>query len=113
MFDVKMEFTREDRWVLDGHKMPSLICSTCTGVVSRVIVRTSFTHATLNRIEVFVADVTNIHLQDLSAEQHCTSYGAESGLDNIDEKQLIGRIGYGLKQLGEILEIISVHTCLT
>lgn len=35
VFNVKMDFTRKARWVLDGHKTPSLLVSTYVGVVSR------------------------------------------------------------------------------
>ena len=35
MFDVKMDFMRKARWVLDGHKMPKPTGSTNVGVVSR------------------------------------------------------------------------------
>ena len=35
VWDVKMDFTRKARWVLDGHKMPDPIRSTFAGVVSR------------------------------------------------------------------------------
>lgn len=38
IFDVKMDFTRKSRWVLDGHKTPSVEGSTYAGVVSREIV---------------------------------------------------------------------------
>jgi hypothetical protein len=35
IFDVKMDFTRKARWVLDGHKRPNPIGSTYADVVSR------------------------------------------------------------------------------
>ena len=35
VWDVKMDFTRKARWVLDGHKTPDPIGSTFAGVVSR------------------------------------------------------------------------------
>ena len=35
IWDVKMDFTRKARWVLDGHKTPDPIGSTFAGVVSR------------------------------------------------------------------------------
>ena len=35
VWDVKMDFTRKARWVLDRHKMPDPIGSTFAGVVSR------------------------------------------------------------------------------
>eukprot|EP00957_Ditylum_brightwellii_P010097 762975-Ditylum_brightwellii.AAC.1 len=35
VFDVKMDFKRKARWVLDGHKTADLKGSTYAGVVSR------------------------------------------------------------------------------
>ena len=35
IWDVKMDFTRKARWVLDGHKTPDPIRSTFAGVDSR------------------------------------------------------------------------------
>ena len=35
IWDVKMDFTRKAKWVLDGHKTPDPIGSTFTGMVSR------------------------------------------------------------------------------
>ena len=35
IWDVKMDFTRKARWVLDGHKTPDPNGSTFAGVVSR------------------------------------------------------------------------------
>ena len=35
IFDIKMDFTRKARWVLDGHKTPNPAISTYDGVVSR------------------------------------------------------------------------------
>ena len=35
VWDVKMDFTRKTRWVLNGHKMPDPVGSTFAGVVSR------------------------------------------------------------------------------
>ena len=51
IWDVKMEFTRKERWVLNGHKTSNPIGSTYAGVVSRESVRIAFTYAELNRIK--------------------------------------------------------------
>jgi hypothetical protein len=56
VWDVKMDFTRKARWVLDGHKTPDPIGSTYAGVVSRESVRIAFTYAALNGLDVFAAD---------------------------------------------------------
>jgi hypothetical protein len=69
VFDVKMDFTRKLRWVLDGHKTPDPIGSNYAGVVSRESVRIAFTYATLNGLEVFAADIRNAYLQALSSQK--------------------------------------------
>ena len=62
IFDVKMYFTKKDRWVLDGHKTPSPEGSTHAGVVSRDSIRIAFTHAALNGLDVFAGDIRNVCL---------------------------------------------------
>ena len=57
VFDVKMDFTRKARWVLDGHKTPNITGSTYAGVVSRESVQVAFTYAALNNLEVCAADI--------------------------------------------------------
>ena len=57
MFDVKMNFTRKSKWVLDGHTPPDNIGSTYVGVVPRESVRISFTYVTLNCLDVFAGDI--------------------------------------------------------
>ena len=62
VFDVKMDFTRKFRWVLDGHKTPYPIGSTYIGAVSRESVRIAFTYTALNDLEVFAADIINAYM---------------------------------------------------
>ena len=50
VFDVKMDFTRKARFVLDGHKTADPVGSTYAGVVSRESVRIAFTYAALNNL---------------------------------------------------------------
>ena len=57
IWDVKMDFTRKARWVLDGHKTPNPIHSTYAGVVSRESVRIAFTYAALNHVDVCASDI--------------------------------------------------------
>ena len=56
MFNVKMDFSYESQWILDGHKTSSLIGSTLSGTASKNA-RIAFTCASLNGLEVFVADI--------------------------------------------------------
>ena len=51
VWDVKMDFTRKVRWVLDGHKTPDPIGSTYAGIVSRESIRIAFTYAALNGLD--------------------------------------------------------------
>ena len=59
VFDMKMDFTRKARWVLDRHKTPNPIGSTYAGVVSRKSIRIAFTYAKLNGLDVFASNVRN------------------------------------------------------
>ena len=54
MFDVKMDFTRKSRWVLDGRNTPHLEGSTYSGVASREIFRIALTYGALNDIDVLL-----------------------------------------------------------
>ena len=83
VWDVKMDFTRKARWVLDGHKTPDPIGSTYAGVVSRENVRIALTYAALNDLDVFAADIWNAYLQALSSQKDYIICGPEFGVENI------------------------------
>ena len=100
VFDVKMDFTRNARWVLDGHKTPNPIGSTYSGVVSRESVRIAFTYAALNDLDVFAADVRNAYLQAPSSQKDYIICGPEFGLENVGKVALILRALYGGKAAG-------------
>ena len=63
VFDVRMYFTRKSRWVLDGHKTLLPASSTHADIVSRESVKIAFTHAALNGLDAFAADIRNACLQ--------------------------------------------------
>ena len=63
IFDVKMDFTRKARWLLEGHKTAEPKISTYAGVVSRESVRIVLTYAALNRVDVIAANIRNAYLQ--------------------------------------------------
>ena len=69
VWDVKMDFTRKARWVLDGHKTPDPIGSTYAGVVSRESVRIALIYAALNDLDVIAADIRNAYLQAPSSQK--------------------------------------------
>ena len=100
IFDVKMDFTRKARWVLDGHKTADPAGSTYAGVVSRESVRIALTYAALNEIDVLAADIQNAYLQAPSSQKHFVICGDEFGLENIGKIALIRRALYGGKSAG-------------
>ena len=69
VWDVKMDFTRKARWVLDSHKTLDPIGSTYAGVVSRESVHIALTYASLNNLDVFVADIWNPYLRAPSSQK--------------------------------------------
>ena len=101
VFDVKMDFSRKARWVLDGHRSADPIGSTYAGVVSRDSVRIALTYAALNDIDVVAADIQNAYLQAPSSQKYYIICGAEFGLENIGKIALIRRALYGGKSVGK------------
>jgi hypothetical protein len=100
VFDVKMDFTRKARWVLDGHKTADPKGSTYAGVVSRESVRIALTYAALNGLDVMGADIRNAYLQAPSSQKDYNICGQEFGLENVGKKALIKRALYGGKAAG-------------
>ena len=100
VWDVKMDFTRKARWVLDGHKTPDPEESTYAGVVSRESVRIALTYAALNGLDVFAADIRNAYLQAPSSQKDYIICGPEFGIENQGKVALIHRALYGGKSAG-------------
>ena len=100
IWDVKMDFTRKARWVLNGHKTPDPIGFTFVGVVSRESVRMAFTYAALNDLQVFAADIRNAYLQAPSSQKDYVICGPEFGIENIGKVAMIHRALYGGKSAG-------------
>ena len=120
VWDVKMDFTRKARWVLDGHKTPDLIGSTYAGMVSRESVHIALTYATLNDLDVFAADIQNAYLQALSLQKDSIICGPEFGAENIGQIALIHRALYSGKAAGRdfrnhlcsCMEFLNFKSCL-
>ena len=100
IWDVKMDFTRKARWVLDGHKTPDANISTYAGVVSRESVRIALTYAALHDLKVCAADIRNAYLQAPSSRKDYVICGPEFGLENVGKVALIHRALYGGKTAG-------------
>jgi hypothetical protein len=100
IWDVKMDFTRKARWVLDGHKQADPEGCTYAGVVSRESVRIALTYAALNGLEVCAADIRNAYLQAPSSNKDYIICGPEFGIENEGKVALIHRALYGGKSAG-------------
>lgn len=100
VWDVKMDFTRKARWVLDGHKTPDPVGSRYAGVVSRESVRIAFTYAALNGLDVFAADIRNAYLQAPTSQKNYIICGPEFGLENVGKVAIMHRAVYGGKTSG-------------
>lgn len=100
IFDVKMDFTRKARYVLDGHKTEKPSISTYAGVVSREGRRIALTYAALNGLEVRSGDIQNAYLQAPSSQKHYIICGDEFGLEHKGKRAIIKRALYGGKTAG-------------
>ena len=100
IFDVKMDFTRKARWVLDGHKCSNPEASTCAGLVSRESVRIALPCAALNDLDVCAADIRNACLQAPSSQKDCITCGPEFGLENIGKRAITVQALHGGKAAG-------------
>ena len=100
VFDMKMEFTRKDWWLLDGCKTPSLESSARASIVSREIVRMLFACAALNRLDAFAPDVRNACLHAPSSEKHFIKCGPEFGFKNVGKRAITRRALCGSKASG-------------
>ena len=97
VYDVKMDFTRKERWVKDGHQTPDPESSSYAGVASRESIRILLTHATLHETDVMAADIRNAYLQAPTSEKHYVICRPEFGLEHVGKRALITRALYGCK----------------
>ena len=98
VWDVKMDFTRKERWVLDGHKTPDPDGLTFACAVSRESVQIAFPYTALN---VSATDIWNAYLQAPSSRKDYIICGPEFGIENIGKVALIHRALYGGKTAGK------------
>ena len=85
IFDVKMDFTRKARWVLDGHRILNPSYPTFVSVVSRESIRISLTYAVLNGLNIYAADIQSVYLQAPSSEKYYIIYRKEFGLEKYSQ----------------------------
>ena len=97
--------------MLDGHKTPDPVGSKCAGVVSRESVLIAFTYATLNGLDVCMADIRNAYLQSPTSQKHYIIWGPEFGMGNVGKVAIMHRAVYGGKQVEETSETTLDHAC--
>ena len=95
IFDVKMDFRRKARWVLDGHKTPEPTTANYAGVVSRESVRIAFTYAAMMGLPVMAGDIKTAYLQAPTSENHYIICGPEFGMENEGKRARVRRAIYG------------------
>ena len=101
IFDVKMDFTRKARYVLDGHRTPDPDGSTYAGVVSREPIKIALTYTSLNILNICAGDILNTYLQAPSSERYyIPKCGVELGIENVGKRAKIARAIYGGKSCG-------------
>ena len=77
IWDVKMDFTRRARWVLDRHKLPDPIGSTFAGMVSRESVRIAFMYAACKcSQQIYATPISKHHLPRRTTL--CVAWNSES-----------------------------------
>ena len=101
IWDMKIDFTRKARWVLDGHKTPNPTGSLYTGVVSRESVRIAFTYTALNKLGVCAMDICNAYLQAPSSCKNFIICGLKFGIENVGRVALVHWALYGGKLAGK------------
>ena len=75
--------------------------------------RIALIYATLNNLDVTVADIQNAYLQAPSSEKHYIICGNEFGLENVGKQVLIKRALYGSKASGSDFWEVFIHLCIS
>ena len=121
IFDVKMDLTCKACMVAGGHQTVILKEeSMFSSVVSCDSVRTAFTIATLNDIDILACDIQNAYLNAWTKEKVYTIAGREFGTEYEGQPVLIVRALYGLHSSGvrfcehiaQLLRDIGFSSCL-
>ena len=97
VWDVKMNFMRKARWVLNGHKTTDPVGTTFSRVVSRESIWIAFTYVALNH----AADIRNADLQSTSSQKDYIVCGPKFVIENVGCVVLIHRALYDSKAAGK------------
>ena len=98
-WDVKMYFTRKDRWINDGHMTVDSLETNYSGVVSRDSVWIAFTLAAMNGLDICAVDIQNAYIQASMSEKHYVICGPEFN-EHQEKKALICHALYDAKFAG-------------
>ncbi len=109
VFDVKMDFSRKARLVVNGAKTEAPAALTYSSVVSRDSVRLAFLIAELNDLDVMACDIGNAYLNAPCREKIWFKAGPEHG-DKCGKVMVIVRALYGLKSSGAAWRTMLAQT---
>ena len=120
IFGIKMIFTRNDRFVVNGSTTPITSASKYSGVVSRETVRIAFKYASFNELYIMTSDIHNDYLQAPISEKYWTILGPEFGTELQVCKAYVVRSLYGTccagrdfsQYLRECMKMLGYTSCL-
>ena len=99
VYEIKMDFTRKARLVVEGRRTPDSMLSMYAGFASRESVQIVFTHAVLNDLEIFAANISSAYLQASCSSNYWTKFSSDFG-EYQGQTALVVRAAYGLKEAG-------------
>ena len=100
IFDVKMDFIRKARFVMNGSTTETPISLCHSSVVSRDSIRLAFLFAALNDLDVFACDIGNAYLNSPCKEKIWFVARIECCKEACGEVMRLCRALYGLKPSG-------------
>ena len=105
------KFTRKDRFFDNGHTTEPHASLTYSSVVSRYIVRISFTIADINDLDIWAWDIENTHLNPKSKKKIWKKSGTAFGNEKVKDMIVIRSL-YGLKSSGSAWRSMIFETLL-
>ena len=110
IFDVKMEFSRNDQMIANGtmNKAPSSL--TYSSVIYRDSVNLDFLIAGINDLDIMARDVGNAYLNAPCQENIWFTVGPDNGLEKTFKIMVMVRVLYGLNSSGSARRKIFAET---
>ena len=97
ILDVKIDFTREARFVTNGYTTDAPVALCYLSAVSRDSVRITLLVGALNDLDIFACDIGNAYLDAPCQERICFEAEVECGREMKGQVMELCRALYGLK----------------